>query len=434
MAQTLDLILIRNFAIALFIGALIGIEREKKKEQAQFGIGGLRTFILIAAAGAICAWLGKQLDSPAVLIGGAMAITALLIAGYFGQHSAAPEAIGLTTEVAGLVTFLLGAACLYGFPEIAVALAIVSSALLAFKKSLHEVVGKLGQDDIFAGIKLLIATFVVLPLLPDHPIDPWGALNPYKLWWLVILISSLALVGYVAVRWLGPERGTAATGFFGGMVSSTAVSLSFSRRSREEGEGLVDVFATGILLAWTVMCVRVVIEVAVTDPALVPRVAVPMGALFIAALFAAAFFYWRTLHRHGDDPTAGKKRPDVALRNPFSLTSAVKFGLFFAAILLTVRIVQEHVPGNAIYVVAALAGAPGVDAITLSMANAARSGATDPLVATSCIVIGALANLVAQGGIVFVLGSRTLRNRLVLSGAIVLAATIAVLAVAMATA
>src|SRR5207237_512627 len=130
------------------------------------------------------------------------AVSALVLAGYFGQVHAQPDAVGITTEIAAIVTYLLGGATLYGFPEIAVALAIVTSAILAFKESLHDVVGKLGQDDLVAGLKLLIATFIVLPLLPDQTVDPWGALNPYKLWDLVILIpSSVRVSSARAARW-----------------------------------------------------------------------------------------------------------------------------------------------------------------------------------------------------------------------------------------
>lgn len=414
-AVTLDAILIRNFAIALLLGALVGVEREKKKAgEGEGGIGGLRTFILFAEAGAVAAWLAVTTATPMLFAGIGLIVTAVVIAGYYFHAKQNPTSYGLTTEIAALVVFLLGGLVLYGQPELAVALGIATSALLAFKQPLHGAVEKLGQEDLYAGLKLLIATFIVLPLLPDHPIDPWGALNPYKLWWLVILISTLSLVGYVAVRWLGHERGTSLTGFFGGLVSSTAVTLSFSRRSREE-KGIEDVLATGILLAWAVMFVRVIVEVAVVERSLVPPLALPMGACGLLAL-AVALLHYRA--------SAGVKKPEgrqVPLKNPFSLTSAAKFGAFFAAVLLVVKLVQDYASGTrGLYAIAALAGLTDVDAITLSMAQFARSGG-EAGVAVGSITVAALTNTAVKCGLVLALAARPLKLRMIVATALVLA-------------
>ena len=421
--MSLDAILIRNFAIALFIGALVGIEREKKKaSEPSNGIGGLRTFILFAEAGAVAAWLSTATGSGYVFVGIGALVTAVVIAGYWANERAHPGQHGLTTEVAALVVYLLGGATLFGHPEIAVALAIVTSALLAFKQPLHGAVGKLGTDDIYAGLTLLIATFIVLPLLPDRPIDPWGALNPYKLWWLVILISGLSLVGYVAVRWLGPQRGTSLTGFFGGLVSSTAVTLSFARRSREE-PALAAAIATGLLLAWGTMSGRVIVEVAIVNRGLLRGVAVPIVAMGVVGLAAAAWFYYRAGagHRARAKAEADAAR-NVPLTNPFSLYSAVKFGLFFAAVLLVVKLVQDYAAGAAgFYAVSALAGATDVDAITLSMATYAKNGGS-PEIAVTSIVIAALANTAVKAGMVLVLGASVLRGRIAAAAGGILAA------------
>ena len=145
------------------------------------------------------------------------------------------EQHGLTSEMAAIAVFLLGAMAVAGEAELAVALGVVTSAVLAFKQPLHGAVRRLDTQDVFAGLKLLIASFIVLPLLPDTTIDPWQAINPYKLWLLVVLISALSLAGYVAVRWLGSTHGSAITGLAGGLVSSTATTLNFARSSRDDG-------------------------------------------------------------------------------------------------------------------------------------------------------------------------------------------------------
>ncbi len=181
MGDMLDLLVIRNFAIALAIGALVGLEREKKKEiEGDIGVGGLRTFILIAMTGAVGGWLTQVLGSPWILIAALLAVALGVVAGYAIQGLRNPRFYGMTTEVAAVVVCLLGGVCLLGHPEIAVALGIATSAVLAFKEPLHRLVAKIGTDDIYAGVKLLVASFIVLPLLPDRAIDPWGAINPLE--------------------------------------------------------------------------------------------------------------------------------------------------------------------------------------------------------------------------------------------------------------
>ena len=238
MFPTLDQGVVGNFALALLIGALVGIEREKRKtEEGDVGIGGLRTFILFALVGAIAGWLSHALAMPWILVGGLLAVAAAVVAGYAVEARTRPGALGLTTEVAAIAVYLLGAMTTLGYRELAVGLAIVTAAVLAYKQPLHGFVGKIGWSDVFAGLRLMIATFIVLPLLPDRAVDPWGALNPHTLWLLVLLISGLSLVGYVATRLLGADRGAALTGVTGGLVSSTAVTLCVFAAEPGPGDG-----------------------------------------------------------------------------------------------------------------------------------------------------------------------------------------------------
>jgi uncharacterized membrane protein (DUF4010 family) len=412
-----ELSAVRDFAIALAIGALVGIEREKRKvAHGNVGIGGLRTFIFFAAIGAISAWLTRALDTPWLLVAATLSVSTGVVAGYVMHGRGRPDSLGLTTELAAIAVFLLGAMTLLGHQGLAVGLAIVSSAVLAFKQPLHGVVERLGWDDIFAGLRLLIASFIVLPLLPDRTVDPWHALNPYKLWLLVVLISGLSLLGYVATRWLGAHKGTALTGLTGGMVSSTAVTLSFARRSRDRDAGArIDPLACGILLAWGMMFARVVVEVLVVNPALLGAVLVPFSAM--AAVAAAfAFSYYRS-GPAGDEP-------EVALSNPFSLTSAIKFAALFAVVLVVVALVQRHFPGEGLYVVAALAGLTDVDAITLSMAQLAAQGG-DAQTAVAAIVIASLSNTLVKAGLVVALAAPAMRWRMLSATGAILAAGLA---------
>ncbi len=425
MSGSVDTRLLFNLAAAVLIGALVGIEREKSKGRSgNVGIGGLRTFILFSLTGALGAWLSQALGSALVLVAAVLAVTALAIAGYVIQARSRPEAIGLTTETAAISVCLLGAACMAGHPELALAGGIAVSAFLAYKEPLHGLVEKLAVDDIAAGVKLLAASFIVLPLLPTEPIDPWGALVPRSLWLHVILIAGLSLVGYVATRVLGAERGTAITGLSGGLVSSTAVTLTFAKRSREEGGQSDDALAAGTFLAWLVMFVRVVVLAALVYPPLVMPMLAPFGAMAGVTAVAAL---WLLRRAQQAAPSTG---PGVVLRTPFSLFAAAKFGLLFAVVLVLVTLMQQRFPGGGgTYLIAALAGASDVDAITLSMATLARGGETALSVATGSIVVAVLANTLVKCALSATLGGQRLRRSALLLTFLLVAMGLATLAV-----
>lgn len=400
---------LRDFAIALLIGALVGTEREnRKRKEDRESTSGLRTFILLAMVGAVSAWLGLRMGTPWLFIAALLLVTGSQIASYVMTSRVQPEALGLTTEAGALCVCLLGGMTMLGYPELAVGLGIVATAVLAYKEPMHGLVSKLGRDDIYAGLRLLIASFIILPLIPNRTVDPWNALNPYNLWLLVILISALSLAGYIATRWLGPGRGTALTGLTGGLVSSTAVTLSFARGGRDSVEpDAGDTFATGIMVAWGVMFLRVVVEAAVVHLPLVSGLAIPFGVMSLTGLVAAGFFYRRSVR---EQKGAEKASRDVPLKNPFSLTKAATFGLIFAVILLAVKIVEERFSSQGLYLVSILAGLTDVDAITLTLAKYAKSGG-DPATAINAITMAALANTFVKCGLVVALSGRSLKRR-----------------------
>jgi uncharacterized membrane protein (DUF4010 family) len=408
-----------DFAVAILLGALVGIEREKRKaeEQETRHIAGLRTFTLLALLGAATGFLSRSASSPWILAAALLIVGACVVVGYLTTARASQDGKGLTTEVAAIVVFLLGAMVMLGYQELAIGLGVVTAAVLAYKQPLHGFVEKLGWDDVYAGLRLLIATFIALPLLPNRPIDPWGALNPYSLWLLVILISSLSLVGYVLTRWLGPARGTALTGLTGGLVSSTAVTLSFAREGRDNPQNAA-ALTCGILLAWAVMFARVIVLVAVVNRALLAHVLVPFAVMAVVVGGCAAFLYFRDGSVDGTPP-----KGEVDIENPFSLTAAAKFAALFAVVLLAVKIVQENFAASGLYAVATLAGLTDVDAITLSMAEFAKSGGAR--VAVIAIVIGALTNTVVKCGMAYVIAGALLGRPLLIATAATLLAGLA---------
>jgi uncharacterized membrane protein (DUF4010 family) len=398
-----------DFATAILLGALVGIEREKRKEEEEDTghIAGLRTFILLALLGAAAGWLSRTLSTPWILAAALLIVGAVVVAGYFVTARSSRDGKGLTTEIAAVIVFLLGAMIMLGYSALAIGLGVLTAAVLAYKQPLHGFVEKLGWDDVYAGLRLLIATFIALPLLPNEPIDPWGALNPYKLWLLVILISSLSLIGYVLTRLLGPSRGVALTGLTGGLVSSTAVTLSFSRDGRDHPQ-MANALACGILLAWTVMFVRVPILVAVVNRALLSQLLIPFVVMaVVVAAFAALLYFRDGTVKHGE------AKGHLEVKNPFSLIAAAKFAALFAVVLLAVKIVQQHFPPDGLYAVAALAGLTDVDAITLSMAEFAKGG--EARVAVISIVIAALSNTLVKCGMAFAVAGLALGKPLLMA-------------------
>ena len=364
-------------------------------------------------AGAASAHLSIELGQPWAFVAALVVVGAAVIAGNLHHPREIDDAHGLTSELAAIVVFLLAAMVMVGAVELAVALGVATSALLAFKQPIHGFVRRLDTPDLLAGLKLLIASFIVLPLLPDAPIDPWAAINPYKLWLLVILISALSLAGYIAVRWLGDAHGAAVMGLAGGLVSSTATTLAFARGSRSGGDA--HALAAAILLAWLVMFARVLIVVGMVNRALLAAAWLP---LTVMGVLTAAFAVWHyRLGLAGASRAGGKT---VAVNNPFSLAAAARLGALFAVVLLFVAGAQRHASQGGVYLVAALAGAVDVDAITLSMAEAA--GTAGRLAqAGIAITIATVANTLVKCGMVIVLGAPALRVHLAAATVVMLA-------------
>jgi uncharacterized membrane protein (DUF4010 family) len=326
--------------------------------------------------------------------------------------------IGLITELAAIVVTVLGGLATLGQPALAVCLGIVLATLLAFKQPIHGLIEKIGWDDIFGGLRLLIASFIVLPLLPNRTIDPWQALNPRELWLLVVLISALSAVGYVATRWLGPSRGAVITGLAGGLVSSTAATLAFSRQSRETDRHGAHMLAMGSLIAWTVMFARVLVISVAVYPALIRLLLVPIAIMAMATLTSVAVLYW--LHIQAKKAGEGQKdsgSASISISTPFTLTQAAKFGLLFAVILLLVKIIGDQSREEGLYLVALVAGLTDVDAITLSMSQYARSGGAAE-VATIAIIIAVLANSAVKAGMAAILGSVDYRRQMLAATAL----------------
>lgn len=391
-----------RFGVALVIGILVGLQREHAYETPDREMfAGVRTFALMSLAGTTAAMVADRLQSPGIFLS-----ILLLIGAYVGMAywlAAVRGDIGLTTEVAALLTMLAGALCYLGELAIAVALAVTTTVLLSLKMQMQQLVRRLTREDIYATLKLAVITAIVLPVLPNRApaTVPFDVLNPYKIWLMVIFISGISFLGYGLNKVVGAHRGITLTGLFGGLASSTAVTLSFAQRSQKEAR-LAAPFAIAILLSWIMMFLRILVEVAALNRALLARLWIPVGLAGAAGLLYGLFL-WLRRREAGDE--------DVRLTNPFELGPAIKFGLLYAVILVIGRTASLYFGNTGVYLSSIMAGIADVDAITLSMAELSRAGnGLDIAVAARSVVLAALSNTVVKGMMVVSLGSMELRR------------------------
>ena len=391
-----------RFAAALLIGALIGLEREFVQQRSgEQEFGGIRTFALISLLGAVAAFLTDQYG-PLIFLAVYLGLILLLWASLLASSMRGVEE-GITTEVTALLVPLFGAMMIWNQPAVAAALGVITALILALKPRLHGAARRMSAEDLRATLEFSIITAVVLPLLPNEGFGPFGVLNPFQIWLLVVFISGIGFLGYVLMKYLGPERGIGITGLLGGLVSSTATTLSFAGRSKTNA-GLSTVLAQGILLASCVMFPRVLIEVAVVNPALVRQVVVPLATMLIAGVIAVYI-----LRRRG----RAEEKADhggVELSNPLRLKTAITFGLVFAVVLVAVEAANEYFGSAGVYIASILAGITDVDSITLSVSNLSLKGLLDPRVAAIAIILATIMNTIAKAVMAMVLGTPRLRR------------------------
>lgn len=388
--------LLLDLGLSLAIGLLVGTERGWQEREAPEGgrIAGIRTFGLIGFSGGLSMLLARTLGYP-VLGFVFLALSAILIAAHLSDMPTRRD-VGITTIVAALVTFLLGALAVEGERMIAAAGAVVTMTLLSMKPVLHRWLRGIQQPDLLAAIKLLLISVVVLPALPDRDMGPWDALNPRQIWLLVVLIASISFAGYIAIKLIGPRRGVLLTGLFGGMVSSTATTYHLARLARDHAAK--NIASAGIVLASAVMFPRMLILVAVLNVQLVYGLLLPIGLM---ALVLASAALW--LSRRHDRDIEGS---EALLTNPLELKAAFSFGVFLAFVMLAAKALHEWLGAAGLYMAAVVSGIADVDAITLSLARVARGG-VETIPIQQAIVLAAAVNSVIKGVITSVIAGRS---------------------------
>jgi uncharacterized membrane protein (DUF4010 family) len=393
---------ITRFGLAFIIGILVGLQREYSHQQADRELfAGARTLALVALAGCAAALLADLTGVSWIFVVAFMAVSGLIAISYF--VTASRGAMGLTSEIAAIMVFLIGGLCYWGRMEIAAALGVGIAVLLSLKVGVRRFVGQISDQDVLATLKFAVITAIVLPLLPNRTFGPapLDVLNPQNIWLMVVFISAISFIGYVLIKLVGSRRGVGLTGLLGGLVSSTAVTLSFTQQSRNHAN-LAKPFALAITVAWTMMFVRVLVEAAVLNGDLLKALWIPMGgAGAIGLLYCGYLLFFSRGKGDGEE---------VALKAPFELGPALRFAIAYAVILVVSRGAQMLLGDAGVYASAALSGIADVDAITLSMARMAGAGTVEIGTASKAVVLAAMVNTTVKGGMVFALGAVSLRK------------------------
>jgi uncharacterized membrane protein (DUF4010 family) len=398
--------------IALALGLLVGMQRERVEAP----LAGLRTFALITILGAICGLMAIETGAW-IIAAGLIGVSAAMVMGSMTAIRKSESHAGITTEIAILVMFMVGAYLSFGPRAAAVSVAGATAVLLHAKGFLHGMVKRLGDADVRAIMQFVLVALVILPVLPNEPYGPFDVLNPRQIWLIVVLVTGISLGSYLALKFLGDRAGTVVSGLLGGMVSSTATTVSFARRA-SNAASQVAAATLVIMLASAVVKVRVLVEVAIVAPGQFWNMAPPILVMLGATALLSVWVWWS--HRNIETELPEQN-------NPAELKGALIFASLYAVVLLAVAAAQHWFGDRGIYVVSAISGLTDMDAITLSTSRMAQAGTLDADVAWRAIIIGSIANMIFKACVIGLLGGRVLLTRIAVLFGIAIAVGVALL-------
>jgi uncharacterized membrane protein (DUF4010 family) len=382
------------------IGLLVGLERERNP----LTKAGLRTFALIAILGCLVTLLAKEVNSGWIVAVAMVLVGGAITAAYVVDPATKADDSGTTTIVAALLVFALGALIALGHTRLAVAVGVSITLILYFKTELEGFSQKLTPQDLRSMLRFAVLSAVILPLLPDRPLaasGPLAAVSPYNVWLMVVLISGVGLLGYVAWRLTLGRRGLLVTGLLGGLVSSTAATLVAARHARGSA-GSNHSALTVILLANATMLLRVILLVALVAPAVLLSAALILVPALLVGL-PLLLLHWR-------GASGSERQEEDAYRNPANLTTAVGFGAIYAVLLVLAAWLGEYAGAYGVYALAAVSGLADVDAITLSALQLNLTGALTAVNAAGAIALAVGSSLVTKTVLVYLTGGRSLGN------------------------
>lgn len=389
----------QTLAISLGLGLLVGLQRQH--EQAR--LAGIRTFPLITLFGTLSGLLAQTYGGW-IIAAGVIGVASMIVVGNVLKSKTPPFDAGMTTEAAALLMYLVGVYLVTGYGSVAVAVGGTVAVLLHLKRTLHRFVARIGEKDLRAVMQFVVISLVILPILPDEAYGPYDVLNPRNIWLMVVLIVGLGLLGYFLYKLLGRRAGTVLGGILGGLISSTATTVTYARRSKSlSGSTLLP--ALVIFIASTVSILRIIVEVAVVAPDSLPIVAPPLGALLlVSVLLGSATYFFK-----GDEQDQMPEQD-----NPAQLKTALVFGAIYALVILATAAAKDYYGNSGLYIVATISGLTDVDAITLSTSRLMSTGQIELANGWRVILIAALSNLAFKAGLAGFLGNKSLFRKIAL--------------------
>lgn len=404
----IDITIIQDLGLALLLGLLVGMQRELKETR----IAGFRTFALATMFGTLTAHLADFYDSWMVAVG-AVGIMVVIIVGNLNKMRNQERDFGVTTEVSLLLMFGVGVYIPVGQTAVAAAIAGSTAILLYLKPQLKGMIARLEDTDIRAIMQFVLITFIILPILPNQTFGPLDAFNPQRTWLIVVLIVGISLGGYLIYKFMGQRAGVAIGGMLGGLISSTATTVSYSRRA-SVGEGPARNSAVVIIIASSMVYPRVMVEIAIMAPDYFWQIAWPVMLMLLFSIGISIYAYRMITDRSARLPEQ---------RNPSELSSALTFGGVYTLVLFLVAVTTEYLGDQYLYIVAAISGLSDMDAITLSSSQMVQQGNIDADLGWRLILTALITNTGIKFGIASSFGHSELRKRLSLAfGLIVLAA------------
>ncbi len=388
--------LFQQLGIALGLGLLVGLQRESVASR----LAGVRTFPLVTMLGTISGLLAQSFGGW-VIAAGLIALATLIFVSKQAESKTEKPDLGLTTEVALLLMFGVGAYLVIGHREIAIIVGAGTAVLLHFKGQMHGAVAKLSDKDLKAIMQFALISMVILPVLPNRTFGPYSVLNPRNVWLMVVLIVGISLSGYIVYKFFGEKAGLLLGGVLGGVISSTATTVSYARRTANAPDASRSAEIV-ILIASAIVFARVILEIAAVAPSFLREAIWPLVIMMmtIVLLVGAMWFWWRD--QINEMP---------AQDNPSELKSAVIFGLLYAFILLAVSWTKDHFGNKGLYFIAGLSGLTDVDAITLSTSQMVKLDRLKGEQGWRLIVVAIMSNLIFKTATIAALGHRKLLLR-----------------------
>jgi len=423
-----------RLAAAIGVGLIIGLQREHTFDQVDRHPAGVRTFTLVGLGGAMAAMLCGLMNGTAPFVAGFVVIGLLLVASHIafglshrgdssvgGDVSPGPAA-GITTSVALVIVYLLGALCWYGKLLESCIIMVVMLWILTVKEQLHNFAQRISREDILATVKFAVISALILPFLPNQAYGPSGlqVLNPHTIWLFVVFISGIGFVGYVLIKIVGPGKGIWLTGVLGGIASSTALTLNLAGRSKEN-EAYASDFTLGIVLSWSVMYVRLYLICIALSGSLAGPLALPLLVPVVPSLAYALFLKFRA-SRHRQEHSA-------EFSNPFKLLPAIKFGVVFTAVMFVANAARVYLGAGALLACSFLGGAAEMDAVAFSVIDMHLKAGLPVKELVLAFLFASLANTLTKGGLVFFLGAKSMRKPIVPAVALICVTTVALIAV-----